>query len=193
MHHHRPIDRSVLNQWFGRLFRRYCRQYLQLVGVQHYVCLLIWGSLLRLGVSCSIVLLIVLVVVRLSLQSSMSCLRSLWFVWRGPVPLCAGLPCHVFFLWQYVVSLLSSQELLPSDVSICLALTSLCSSDDLLVINENILVALADAYSTAWKYHRRRVLDSFCSSQHSSLRSCFTLFLLFLLWQVFKLAPWPCL
>lgn len=49
---------------------------------------------------------------------------------------------------QDVVSLLSLQELLPSDASIWLALTSLCSSDDLKMIDEDVLVDLGAAYST---------------------------------------------
>ncbi|KAL7327216.1 hypothetical protein PS15p_209438 [Mucor circinelloides] len=50
-------------------------------------------------------------------------------------------------------------QLLPSDDSIWLALTSLCSSDDLQVIDEDVLVALGAAYSTLWKYHWRCVID----------------------------------
>ncbi|GAN05534.1 hypothetical protein MAM1_0094c05005 [Mucor ambiguus] len=47
-------------------------------------------------------------------------------------------------LWQDVVSLLSLQELLPSDVSIWLALTSFCCGSNLVAINVNVLVALDD-------------------------------------------------
>jgi hypothetical protein len=61
--------------------------------------------------------------------------------------------------WQDVVSLLSLQELLPSDVSIWLALTSFCNGSDLVVIDEDVLVALGAAYSTLWKYHWRCVID----------------------------------
>ncbi|KAL7311904.1 hypothetical protein PS15m_009614 [Mucor circinelloides] len=50
-------------------------------------------------------------------------------------------------------------QLLPSDDSIWLALTSLCSSDDLQVIDEDVLVALGAAYSTLWKHHWRCVID----------------------------------
>jgi hypothetical protein len=63
------------------------------------------------------------------------------------------------WFWQDVVSLLSLQELLPSDDSIWLALTSLCSSGDLQVIDEDVLVALGATYSTLWKYHWRCVID----------------------------------
>lgn len=63
------------------------------------------------------------------------------------------------WFWQDVVSLLSLQELLPSDDSIWLALTSLCSFDDLQVIDEDVLVALGATYSTLWKYHWRCVID----------------------------------
>ncbi|OAD02732.1 hypothetical protein MUCCIDRAFT_109567 [Mucor lusitanicus CBS 277.49] len=49
--------------------------------------------------------------------------------------------------------------LLPSDASIWLALTSFCSGDDLVVIDEDVLVALGAAYSTLWKYHWRCVID----------------------------------
>ncbi|EPB84971.1 hypothetical protein HMPREF1544_08249 [Mucor circinelloides 1006PhL] len=63
------------------------------------------------------------------------------------------------WFWQDVVSLLSLQQLLPSDDSIWLALTSLCSSGYLQVIDEDVLVALGAAYSTLWKYHWRCVID----------------------------------
>jgi hypothetical protein len=66
---------------------------------------------------------------------------------------------HKSFFWRDVVSLLSLQELLPSDASIWLALTSFCSGDDLVVIDEDVLVALGAAYSTLWKYHWRCVID----------------------------------
>ncbi|KAK4511675.1 uncharacterized protein ATC70_008591 [Mucor velutinosus] len=68
--------------------------------------------------------------------------------------------CHVkSFFWQDVVSLLSLQELLPSASSIWLALTTFCSGSDLLVIDEDVLIALGAAYSTLWKYHWRCVID----------------------------------
>ncbi|OAC97593.1 hypothetical protein MUCCIDRAFT_157605 [Mucor lusitanicus CBS 277.49] len=66
---------------------------------------------------------------------------------------------HKSFFWRDVVSLLSLQELLPSEASIWLALTSFCSGDDLVVIDEEVLVALGAAYSTLWKYHWRCVID----------------------------------
>lgn len=57
--------------------------------------------------------------------------------------------CHVrSFIWQDVVSLLSLQELLPYDVSIWLALTSFCFSGNLVVIDEDVQIALGTAYST---------------------------------------------
>ena len=67
--------------------------------------------------------------------------------------------CHVKSLfWQDVVSLLSLQELLPSDASIWMALTTLRSTA-LLVIDEDVLVVLGAIYSTLWKYHWRCVID----------------------------------
>ncbi|CAO3630098.1 unnamed protein product [Mucor fragilis] len=68
--------------------------------------------------------------------------------------------CHFkSSFWQAVVSLLSLQELLPSDSSIWLALTTLCNGSDLMVIDEDVLVVLGAAYSTLWKYHWRCVID----------------------------------
>ena len=69
---------------------------------------------------------------------------------KVPSPVCAlcGLFEEDLWFWQDVVSLLSLQELLPSDDSIWLALTSLCSSGDLQVIDEDVLVALGATYST---------------------------------------------
>ncbi|GAN09876.1 hypothetical protein MAM1_0300c09409 [Mucor ambiguus] len=61
--------------------------------------------------------------------------------------------------WQDEVSLLSLQELLPYDGSIWLTLTSFCYGSDLVVIDEDVLVALGAAYSTLWKYHWRCVID----------------------------------
>lgn len=57
------------------------------------------------------------------------------------------------------MSLLSLQVLLPSNASIWLALTSLCSSGDLKVIDEDVLAVLGAAYSTFWKCHWRCVID----------------------------------
>ncbi|GAN01435.1 hypothetical protein MAM1_0007c00868 [Mucor ambiguus] len=56
-------------------------------------------------------------------------------------------------------SLVLLQELLPPDASIGLALTSLCNGSGLVVIDEDVLVALGAAYSTIWKYHWQCVID----------------------------------
>ncbi|KAI8646619.1 hypothetical protein BD408DRAFT_317673, partial [Parasitella parasitica] len=61
--------------------------------------------------------------------------------------------------WRDVVSLLSLQDLLPTAMSIWQALTSFCSQN-LEMLDEEVLVALGTAYSTLWKYHWRCVIDT---------------------------------
>ncbi|OAC98618.1 hypothetical protein MUCCIDRAFT_115540 [Mucor lusitanicus CBS 277.49] len=69
-------------------------------------------------------------------------------------PVCALCGSESENLYHFVVELL-----LPSGTSIWMALTSFCSGDDLVVIDEDVLVALGAAYSTLWKYHWRCVID----------------------------------
>ncbi|CEP10324.1 hypothetical protein [Parasitella parasitica] len=60
--------------------------------------------------------------------------------------------------WREVVSLLSRQDLLPSSLAVWTALTSFCSLD-MVLLDEDVLVALGAAFTTLWKYHWESVID----------------------------------
>ncbi|CEP17604.1 hypothetical protein [Parasitella parasitica] len=61
--------------------------------------------------------------------------------------------------WRDVVSSLSLQDLLLTDMAIWTALTSLCSQD-MVMIDDDVLVPLGAAYSTLCKYHWQCVIDT---------------------------------
>lgn len=64
----------------------------------------------------------------------------------------AGCRDKSLFLLDVVPSL-SSQELLFSDATIWLAITTSCRVSDLVLMNEDVLIAFGAATSTLWTYH----------------------------------------
>ncbi|CEP09889.1 hypothetical protein [Parasitella parasitica] len=61
--------------------------------------------------------------------------------------------------WRDVVSSLSLQDLLPTGMAFWTALNSLCSQD-MVILDEDVLVSLGAPYSTLWKYHWRCVINT---------------------------------